>query len=181
MDFSQAERLGFILAFGEFWRSQIGNQRSDDELVSAAEHLLRGCAEHFRANVTRISKISAVVGIGRADHFKGRALALLDAVDNEGFQTRAALLIDEYPLIGPWINWWLLDSHASMVFPLQQKMDAKTWNSIPATTNAEEAMHHVFYSGAGRDHDLMEGFSALFSLSEFFVNQYERLKGNFFC
>lgn len=149
MDFSQAERLGFIEAFKDFWTSHRSDNRSDAELQTAAEGLLRGCKEHFRRNVTRVSKISAVVGIGKAEHFKGRALALLSAVHSEDFKSRAALLLREYPLAEPWISWWLHDARVSMLFQSERKMEPEIWDAIPATTNAEESLHHVFYSGAG--------------------------------
>ncbi|KAJ3897067.1 hypothetical protein F5879DRAFT_780036, partial [Lentinula edodes] len=61
IDFSQAERHGFIQAFVAFWMQRHENTRSEDTLYSAAEVLLRGCEEHFRASVTRIKKIHGVV------------------------------------------------------------------------------------------------------------------------
>ena len=46
MDFSEAEQLGFILAFVEFWNLR-ADSRTDEELSATAGHLLRGCEEHF--------------------------------------------------------------------------------------------------------------------------------------
>ena len=53
MDFSQAERLGFILAFKLFWNG-CQDGRSDEELEEAAERILRSCEEHFRQSVTQV-------------------------------------------------------------------------------------------------------------------------------
>ncbi|KAF8956009.1 hypothetical protein BDZ97DRAFT_1764147 [Flammula alnicola] len=53
MDFSEAEREGWILAFIDLWILRRDNHRTEDELRKAAECLLRGCQEHFRAGVTR--------------------------------------------------------------------------------------------------------------------------------
>ncbi|KIJ13900.1 hypothetical protein PAXINDRAFT_13225 [Paxillus involutus ATCC 200175] len=60
VDFSKAERLGFTLAFISFWENH-KNSRSQEELHKAASKLLKGCQQHFRSQVTRISKISAIV------------------------------------------------------------------------------------------------------------------------
>lgn len=177
MDFSQAERLGFINAFITFWKTQAKNSRSDEELKAAAERLLRGCAEHFRRNVTRVSKISAVVEPEKAEFFKGRALSLLKAENTNDFRIRAAHLVEEFPLVKPWLNWWLHESRASMLFKSERKMKPDIWEAIPDTTNAEEAMHHVFYAAAGRNHDLLEGCNALFALNLHFLTQYKQAEG----
>ncbi|KAF8059496.1 hypothetical protein FPV67DRAFT_1357277, partial [Lyophyllum atratum] len=58
---NEAERLGFINAFVEFWSGRADDNRSRDELYHAATNLLRGCQEHFRAGVTRVSRISGAV------------------------------------------------------------------------------------------------------------------------
>ena len=46
MDFSEAERLGFTVAFIEFWTLQ-GDHWHHEELSVAGESLLQGCEEHF--------------------------------------------------------------------------------------------------------------------------------------
>jgi hypothetical protein len=107
MDFSEAERSGFILGFIEFWMTHGDNTHTISELQSAAETLLCGCSEHFRSGVTRISKISAVVPAGKGEAFKSRALALLDAPDTDQFLLRAALISRDFPLTAPWLNWWM--------------------------------------------------------------------------
>jgi hypothetical protein len=161
MDFSEAERLGFILGFSEFWMTRHDNTRSQKELQDAAEILLRGCREHFRAGVTRISKISAVIPPEMTDAFKKRAMSLLDVLDQTEFLSLTNLLVRDFPNIKSWMNWWMRESHASMLFLSQRKMDPELWESIPETTNAEEAMHWKMYSATGRDHDFLEGLSAL--------------------
>jgi hypothetical protein len=54
------------------------------------------------------------------------------------------------------------ESHASMLFLLQRKMDPDLWEAIPETMNAEEAMHWKMYSAAGHDHEFLEGMHLLF-------------------
>ncbi|KAJ7710399.1 hypothetical protein B0H17DRAFT_891139, partial [Mycena rosella] len=60
VDFSEAERSGFVEAFVVFWRRR-KDPRTDEELTKAAGSMLKGCQEHYRAQVNRIKKISAVV------------------------------------------------------------------------------------------------------------------------
>jgi len=168
MDFSEAERLGFILGFTEFWMTRQDNTRSLKELQDAAEILLRGCREHFRAGVTRISKISAVIPPEMADTFKNRALALLDVLDQTEFLSLTTLLLRDFPMVKSWLSWWMRESHASMLFLSQRKMDPDLWNSIPETTNAEEAMHWKMYSAAGRDHDFLEGMNSLYAIAQYY-------------
>lgn len=58
-----------------------------------------------------------------------------------------------------------------MLFESQRRMDAVLWNSLPNTTNAEEAMHFKIYSAVGRNHALMEGIFSLLA----FVRHYDQL------
>ncbi|KAF8066481.1 hypothetical protein FPV67DRAFT_1417206 [Lyophyllum atratum] len=73
MDFSEAERKGFTLAFIAFWIARPEDSRSHGELEEAAGRLLRGCREHFRAGVTRVSRISGAVPPQMVDVFVSRA------------------------------------------------------------------------------------------------------------
>lgn len=50
-------------------------------------------------------------------------------------------------------------------------MNIAVWDSIPDSTNAEEAMHWKLYSAAGRDHTFFEGLRSLHAVSL----HYERL------
>ncbi|KAF8184299.1 hypothetical protein K438DRAFT_1483898, partial [Mycena galopus ATCC 62051] len=61
MDFSAAQRAGFILAFIDFWVDRAPDERSIEELQARSEQLLKGCAQRFRSQVTRVKKISGVV------------------------------------------------------------------------------------------------------------------------
>src|SRR5882762_1587337 len=151
VDFSEAERLGFKLAFVDFWQLRLENRRSIVELDSAAEKLLKGCRQHFRSGVTRISKINGVVPANSTEAFKSRVEALLEANDVETFLSRAEVIIREYPRTETWLRWWMRDVHASMLFTAQRKMEPHIWEQMPDTTNAGEAMHWKLYSAVGRD------------------------------
>ncbi|KAJ3804557.1 hypothetical protein F5876DRAFT_82964 [Lentinula aff. lateritia] len=92
LNFSQVERGGFMAAFVAFWMQQLENEHSEDELYRAAEVLLRGCEEHFRASVTRIKKIHSVVPVHSETHFKELALGLLSAKDLGDFHACAEVI-----------------------------------------------------------------------------------------
>jgi hypothetical protein len=171
MDFSEAERSGFTRGFIEFYTARPNNTRNRQELQVAAEHLLKGCREHYRAGFTRISRISGAVPPGMADEFKKRALTLLDLLTSEEFISQAALLVRDFPKLGSWMEWWVRPVHASMLFESERKMDIELWQSLPSDNNAEEAMHWKLYKACGRDHEFLEGMYALFA----FAVHYERL------
>lgn len=177
MDFSQAERGGFIRSFIKFWLMRPENKRTRQELQVAAERLLTGCREHFRAGVIRISKISGVIPPNMRDEFVARALALLDAPSSEDFIALANLLVRDFPKTKSWMNWWIRPSIASMLFESERKMDADLWDSLPADNNAEEAMHWKLYSACGRDHELLEGFYALYAVAVYFERLHAGARG----
>jgi len=68
-----------------------------------------------------------------------------------------------------------------MIFKSYRTMDASVCDSIPQTTNAEEAMHWRFYSAAGRDHTFMHGFRALLAIAIQFERSYMAEKSMFMC
>ncbi|KAF8075742.1 hypothetical protein FPV67DRAFT_1648897 [Lyophyllum atratum] len=178
MDFSEAERLGFIRGFVEFWSTRHDDRRTPDELRKKAEGLLRGCQEHFRAGVTRVSRINGVIPPNMTDDFVARAVGLLNLPSPAAFRDEAALLARDFPKLNDWVEWWIRPAHASMLFSSERTMDVEIWESIPATTNAEEAMHWKLYSACGRDHAPLEGLNSLWMFAEYYERQYTaNLKG----
>lgn len=172
MDFSEAERVGFKLAFVEFWQLRVDDQRSEAELQDASEKLLKGCVQHFRSGITRIKKINGVVPPGSADAFESRVIALLDAKDLVSFQSRAETVIRDFPKTESWLRWWMRDSHAPMLFTSHRKMEPHIWERMPDSTNAEEAMNFKIYSAVGRNHALMDGLYGLLGVAEYYHRLY---------
>jgi hypothetical protein len=164
MDFSEADRLGFTSVFIEFWTLR-GDRQPHEELSVARESLLRGCEEHFRAGVTHVARINEAVPSDLKDAFMGRALGLLQAPSSDEFQSRAQLIICDFPKLKSWMEWWMRPAHASMLFKSERVMDVQIWKSLPATNNAEEAMHWKLYSACGRDHQFLEGMNALYAVA----------------
>jgi len=148
----EAERSGFKMAFVEFWTLHGDpDHRSHEELSEEAGRLLRGCQEHFRAAVTRVARINGAIPPHLKDAFTGRALGLLGCSNTEEFQHCADLVVRDFPKLKSWMEWWMRPAHASMLFQSERTMDIAIWDSIPKTTNAQEAMgstahwnpHHI--------------------------------------
>ena len=85
MDFSEVECSGFILGYIEFWTLCPEDKCTPITLCEVAEGLLKGCQEHYQAGVMQISHMTGVIGEGKADAFKARALGLLDADSSKAF------------------------------------------------------------------------------------------------
>ncbi|THU80591.1 hypothetical protein K435DRAFT_636133, partial [Dendrothele bispora CBS 962.96] len=141
VDFSDAQRLGFIDAFVDFMFQVQKGQRSQEELHSVAQTLLKGCEYHYDKSVTRVAHIGEVVPLETEAHFKGLCRKMRVTEDEKEFEKVVDILYREWPLISPWLDWWLAPEHGGMIFPTCRKMSSEVANRLPSTTNAEEAMH----------------------------------------
>lgn len=171
MDFSEAERGGFIEALVSFWCRRSDNERTEAQLRHDAGRILRGCKEHFRSGVTRISRIGGVIPVEQRGSFVQQAIGLLSSPTTADFHQQARQIIQEFPKTAGWLEWWLRPAHASILFESQRVMDIAIWDSIPDTTNAEEAMHWKLYAAAGKNHTFFEGLRSLQAVSQ----HYEQL------
>ncbi|KAJ6514135.1 hypothetical protein DFH09DRAFT_1099690 [Mycena vulgaris] len=169
VDFSDAERQGFIQAFVGFWRRRKDDLRTDEELRQAAGALLKGCQQHYRAQVHRIKKISAVVHPGLQDAFVNQAMGLLEANDYAEFTERVGLLIQKFPKVDGWVGWWARECHAKMLFKAFREMPVQEWDSIPNTTNPQESQHYKIYSAIGKKHQLIPGLKGLRQLAHHYA------------
>ncbi len=79
-----------------------------------------------------------------------------------------------FPKTAPWLNWWLRPDHASMIFPSQRRMDAIVWDTLPDSTNAEEAMHFKIYQLVGKKHDIMPGLDGLLQVEKYHHSLYDQ-------
>ncbi|TFK32445.1 hypothetical protein BDQ12DRAFT_773402 [Crucibulum laeve] len=173
MDFSEAERSGFVRGFITFWMQRAENIRTRQELQVKAERLLKGCREHYRAGVTRVSRMHAAVPPDMANEFKKRVLALLDLADSGEFLTQARLIVRDFPNLKAWMEWWMRPSHAQMLFESERKMDINLWKSIPMTNNPEESMHWKLYSACGHNHLFLEGMYSLYKVAIYYERLYD--------
>ncbi|CAK5280802.1 unnamed protein product [Mycena citricolor] len=103
VDFSAAERKGFILAFVDFWIEDENDSRSEDDLIEKAGKLLRGCLRHFEAQITRVKKISAVVHPSRIDLFENFARQMLRSSSASEFMDTTEEFKIAFPDASKWI------------------------------------------------------------------------------
>ncbi|KAJ7196708.1 hypothetical protein GGX14DRAFT_318451, partial [Mycena pura] len=172
VDFSDAQRNGFILAFVDFWTTRAPNERTEQQLRADGAALLKGCKQHFENQITRVSKISRVVAPDKRELFRKYAYRLLKQKDMVALRTCADEFIHMFPLAKPWIEWWMRPTHAPMLFLASVKMSKRLWDSLPATTNAEEAMHERFYRMIGRQNSMFYGMAGLVRSAETFERSY---------
>ena len=168
MDFSEAECSGFILGYIKFWTLCPEDKRTPITLREVAEGLLKGCQEHYWAGVTWISRMTGVIGEGKANTFKAWALGLLDADSSEAFAQWALHLVCDFPKLKSWMEWWTRPSHAAMLFKTEHKMDINIWESILDTNNAEESMNWKFYAACGCNHSFLEGLRSIFAVMAYY-------------
>jgi len=72
-------------------------------------------------------------------------------------------------------------AHTSMLFRSDKKMDIEIWDSIPKTTNDQEAMHWKLYCMCGCDHHFLEGMYALFGVAEYYKRLMDAISSECEC
>jgi hypothetical protein len=154
VDFSAAQREGFCAAY-------ISHGLQGDPLSC-----LRGCNEHFRQSVTRIKRNHRVIPTYDGVEFQCLAVDLLeDGTSEVQFEDNINKIISTWPLTKNWLNYWLQGSVRCLIFPAFMSMDIQTREGIPASTNAQEALHRLYYRLFGRNHDVVPGLARLLLLS----------------
>ncbi|TRM67848.1 hypothetical protein BD626DRAFT_564741 [Schizophyllum amplum] len=178
VDFSEAERNGFVMAYVSFrqWEYENGMAEeltaTEDDLRATALNLLKGCQQHYRAQVTRVSAISAVVNPARRAEFQRRAHSLVDLTTVADFNAAANSLQSDFPFSRQWLDWWRRAPNARMIFESHRTMPEELWRSLPDTTNAAEAMHSKIYKGIGKEKTLIDGLYALYAFVESLQKTY---------
>jgi len=133
VDFSDAQRAGFQLAYQKFLTSTEYGTRlqirewqlssSTYQLSSADEHysvalgLLKGCLQHWRKSVTRISQNHHVVPPERQSEFHGYMSDLFNVENVEDFNILVDLIGSRFSNAVNWLNWWSSTEHAGLLFP----------------------------------------------------------------
>ncbi|KAF8145256.1 hypothetical protein K438DRAFT_1630415, partial [Mycena galopus ATCC 62051] len=179
VDFSEAQRNGFILAYVDFWLQHAPGERDVPELLETTPKLLKGCRQHLRSQVAGIKKISGVVDPAQIDVFENYMKQLLSCNNMEDFTSYANDFVIAFPRAESWFRWWMLPSRACMLFPSFRIMNSALWKSIPDTKNAEEAMHLKLYSALGKRLNLLDGLRALVAFAEYYRTQFEAKKDTF--
>ncbi|KAJ6468036.1 hypothetical protein C8R47DRAFT_1056060, partial [Mycena vitilis] len=173
VDFSDAQRNGFIEAVVDFWLEFSPEGRNEPELRQVASALLKGCRQHFENQITRVARISRIVSPDREPLFRKLAQALLRQRTMEELLACATRLTVEFPGAKPWVEWWMRPAHASMLFLVASQMTLALWKSLPATTNGAESMNHRVYRMIGRRNALFYGLEGLVRIGETFERSYD--------
>ncbi|KAJ7130870.1 hypothetical protein C8R46DRAFT_1327960 [Mycena filopes] len=169
LDFSNAQRNGFVEAFVSYmcsripgW-SELSSQSQTSERASLrlrALALLLGCKVHWRRSTHKIKQV-----IGMQFQFRFEALiAVLEGsgTTSEQFLQAVADIHREFPEVRPWLSWWILPGNGGMIFPAMQRMPAELRAKLPSSTNGGESAHNLLYGAAGRNHDIWEGVRRLY-------------------
>ncbi|KAJ7202489.1 hypothetical protein C8J57DRAFT_1735720 [Mycena rebaudengoi] len=169
LDFSNAQRNGFIEAFVSYMCSRIPawntlSPRSQAleraSLKERAMALLIGCGIHWKRST---HKIKQVVGFRFLFRFEA-LISILEAssTTSEQFLQAVDAIFAEFPEVRPWLSWWILPGNGGMIFPAMQKMPADLREKLPGSTNGAESAHNMLYQAAGRGHDIWEGVRRLY-------------------
>lgn len=154
MNFSKAQRAGFIAAYAELRKISLL------EAEEKTTKLLIGCLEHFRASITRFSRNYGAVSLEKRNEFFDLALSLLEIDKVDSFDLIVESLMLKFPNCKKWLRWWISPEHKKLIFPaFQTHLNLK--KEIPDTNNAQEEMHSIFYKQHDEKCDLFVGFTVL--------------------
>ncbi|EGG07589.1 uncharacterized protein MELLADRAFT_85422 [Melampsora larici-populina 98AG31] len=113
---------------------------------------LKACHEHFRAQVTRVKRNRVII-----------------PADDE--------LRKEWPKAKKWIEWWQAADIQSMLFRSRPRQidDDGLCDDLPATTNAQESMHRVYYMISEGNCTVQIGLVQLYALVGSLERDYDDL------
>ncbi|KAJ7763992.1 hypothetical protein DFH07DRAFT_939194 [Mycena maculata] len=169
LDFSSAQRNGFIEAFVDFmcaripgWNTLSEQSRTAEaaSLRARAEALIQGCIVHWKRSLHKIKQTIS-------NQYLYRFEQLVGILESEGttpaeFIQAVETILVEFPEVRPWLSWWILPGNGNMIFPAMRKMPADLQAKLPRSTNAAESGHWLLYRGVGFGFDLWEGTKRLY-------------------
>jgi hypothetical protein len=177
VDHSNAQKKGYIMAFADVALEQPGETRSKAELVKIARNFLKGCEFHFDEAVRRVASVSEFVPSLSKDEFL-TCIDLLKTTETvKDFKKMAARIHKQWPGIVGWIEYWERPENARMIFKAYRSMDQSLWDSMPNTTNAEEAQHFWIAQAVGTRLGFIEGLEGLARVAEYYTSRVEAAQG----
>ncbi|KAJ6451165.1 hypothetical protein C8R45DRAFT_946379 [Mycena sanguinolenta] len=169
LDFSAAQRNGFIDAFVDFmcaripgWSTLSEQSRAAEaaNLRTRAEALIQGCIVHWKRSLHKIKQTVSNQFLFRFEHLVG-ILEASRTTPAEFIQAVESILT-EFPEVRPWLSWWILPGNGSMIFPAMRTMPADLLAKLHHSTNAAESGHWLLYCSVGSGFDLFEGIRRLY-------------------
>ncbi|POW19408.1 hypothetical protein PSHT_04672 [Puccinia striiformis] len=172
VDFSAAQRKGFIAAYVEVFKTS----------AKEAGDQLKGCKEHFRQSVTRIKRNRGVVTSDEVNLFTSMCEGLLlpTKVDGPTHEMRIDEIRRRFPKAKRWIDWWSVADVESTLFPSRRKMleDSPDGDDgLPESTNAQESMHRVYYMFSSGKKPLLVGMVELYAFTHALERDWRYVMG----
>ena len=136
VDFSDAQRAGFVEGYFKFMTTtSYGNQLlmrewqldtqyrfpSPDEHRSVAGSLLKGCEQHWKESISRISRNRHVIPEGKTAQFRALINEMFNASTMDKFDSTIEKIKSIFPNTADWLDWWAREEHAEMLFPVLSK------------------------------------------------------------
>ena len=181
VDYSQVQLQGYFTAFANFFSEQKGFEKSGRDwarLREQAEATAKGCRYHFETGVTRVERITSVIQRDNRNTFRGLAMRLPNCQTPSEFESVIAEILDLFPMTRGWADWWSKPSVAKLFVRAFMDMDDDTFESLPWTTNAQEAMHQALYKAVGnRFKTDTEGLEAFYKFQNMLFALDELVKG----
>ncbi|EGG04514.1 uncharacterized protein MELLADRAFT_88787 [Melampsora larici-populina 98AG31] len=155
VDFSQAQKVGFMSAYMEVFNV--------DRDVALSK--LHGCSQYFSQAVTCLKKNRSIVRFDLKDDWEAKCKALLKP-DTPGntLEMKFAKLFLEFLNAKKWLDWWCTADTQAMLFPGRKRMPLddpplsddesdgeklltvkEIKKKLHSTTNGQESMHRVYY------------------------------------
>ena len=152
IDFSMAERRGFIDAYVEYKLEKFNTSSYSEALLNSHKtHLeeeaftfLKGCQEHYRQSITRSARNHAIVKPEDSAKFQSMTLNLLKTDISEFFE-QVELCKKNWPNAITWLEWWVYTDAGKILFPALSTMSEDLSRKLPNSTNAQESMHSRYY------------------------------------
>ncbi|CAJ0644225.1 6081_t:CDS:2 [Entrophospora sp. SA101] len=158
MDFSSAERNGFLQAYIEH-----GLEKYQNKNYSLPMPLIESHKEYLRNEAKTLLKgcNHAVVKHETSKKFESIALELLEIDEKEEFYKYVKIIQETWPNTTSWLEWWVYTDAGKMLFPVLSTMDKELLKSIPKTINAQESIHNQYYMTGSIQQSIITGLENL--------------------
>ncbi|EGG11287.1 uncharacterized protein MELLADRAFT_90744 [Melampsora larici-populina 98AG31] len=166
-----AQKNGFIGAYMHVFNEP-------DRNVALSK--LTGCKEHFCAQITRVKRNNVIIDRGYEKDFEKLAMSLCDpnTPGDPSFDAKIDQLRREFPKARRWIDWWHASDVQAMLFKSRVKQidDDSLDDDMPATTNAQESLHRVYYMISDANCSIQVGLVQLYALVMSLERDYHDLR-----
>ena len=83
-----------------------------------ARGLLKGCQQHWKESVSRISRNHHIVSPEKETEFHDLITQMYGARTIQAFEDSRERIRAAFPHTSDWLNWWSRIEHASILFPV---------------------------------------------------------------